>query len=795
MKKHTSEEAYYGRLRNLAMVNKTVVKESQNRNLGTLIDYKRAADGIAYGIIKENHNYYIKKAGLKSDPNIADFAYIGGLANISEFEYNRLSEAEKQRNMLFRTINEAVTTKPTKIGSKKRLNEDKAGEEIEASQEMAAGLDAANDNSSTSEPEQTPDFGGDPENGLETPAPTEEPIPNSGAEEETPPTDIATDEVPADETPADETPATDDDNETPETSGEGNSEDSKDITTKEIEKGLGKLTEKIRKTEMTDSQVKSYVNSFLSAFKDKFPDVEIEDRKAMAEKITKVVPDEEIENLGQNVEDTEGATKEVAEEQEEQCAECGGFAKFAESRGYNAQSIQECGEEEMTNLVSGYANAHNDGQNDGDLKVVALFITPEIIDKLKSDYGHDDYAEKLTPYTNELSENSAEEKEAQINELFGGLGFLGKKASQAVAGGAKKLYQAGAEKAGQVKQAVGNAATQIKQGYYAGEKNASLNKLQTIAADLGKQIATVNTNATKAGQEPINVNSILMTIKNQVGKTGTADLSKFRTAEGLDDAAKIETQPIEEIEVPELKKGQKLNASAPVKQIKEDEEPESEEIENDDEKEKSEINFAPAGETLGGGIVKPEGAGVEIKIEPDKSINISMNESEKKLRKYVQNRLEELSGKKKPLLSENKKSEKLKKLDSIIDKQFKLYESTVIKKKSEVNEIFGLSIKEKFAKINPQDAASVEALFVSAFRDILNNPQFTTIGRAAKTTPTNLKYDILKQYVEQGGGTLRLANSKTVKFAPDSVKQDATPNPFAGGGTGGNFSYGGSTGS
>ena len=121
MKKHTSEEALYERMRNLANVNKTSIKESQNRTLGTLIDYKRAADGVAYGIVKEQHHYYIKKGGLNENLSVADFAYIGGLANITEFQYGKLSEAEKQRNMLFATINEAYASKVNKNGSKKKM--------------------------------------------------------------------------------------------------------------------------------------------------------------------------------------------------------------------------------------------------------------------------------------------------------------------------------------------------------------------------------------------------------------------------------------------------------------------------------------------------------------------------------------------------------------------------------------------------------------------------------------------------------------------------------------------------
>jgi hypothetical protein len=38
MKRHTTEDAFYERMRNLADVNKKTVKESQNRSLGSLID-------------------------------------------------------------------------------------------------------------------------------------------------------------------------------------------------------------------------------------------------------------------------------------------------------------------------------------------------------------------------------------------------------------------------------------------------------------------------------------------------------------------------------------------------------------------------------------------------------------------------------------------------------------------------------------------------------------------------------------------------------------------------------------
>ena len=629
MRKKVSEKAYYQRLQELAEVNKKPIKES--RTLGTLIDYKRAADGIAYGIVKENHNYYIKKAGTKENPDVADFAYIGGLANITEYQYGKLSEADKQRNMIFHTINEAVSLKQSKTGNKvtgkKRLNEDKAGDEIEMAASKVGDLDAATD--ATEVPVNEPA----PEGGEEMPeVPTDEP---EGGEE--------IPEVPAEE------PAP-----------EGGEED-KGLTVKELEKSLGKITNVIRKTELEPSQTKSYINSFISAFKDKLPELEIEERKEMADRLIKITKPEEIEDLGSSVEQEpvgDGVEEDV-------CAECGGFPQYAESRGYgNPEAFMECGDEEKASVISGYANAHNDGQNDGDFKMVALLVTPEMLEKLKGDYGHDEYAEKLTPYTNELNETTEEDKLAQINELWGGLGSLAKGAW----GGVKQGAQAVGGAVKSAGQAIGQAAQNVKQTYYKGEINPAVKKVETDAATLGKQIANLNNTLTKAGQQPINVKSILATIQNQLGAGGAANLGKFKyAAEGVVDAGNVEVQP---------------------NMLKEDDEPEIEsgEIENNDKgDDKKDITFAPPAQNLGVGMIKPDGApttGVDITVQPDKTVNIAMNESEKRVRKYIHNRLEELSGLKKPSLNENKKSNTLKKLDAMIAEQFKLYESTILKKRT-----------------------------------------------------------------------------------------------------------------
>lgn len=857
MKKHTSEEALYERMKQLANVNKTSIKESQTRNLGELIDFKRAADGVAYGIVRENHHYYIKKGGLNENLSVADFAYIGGIANITEYQYQKLGEAEKQRNMLLLTINESLSTKVSKTGSKRRLTEDKAGEEIAAAEEKVGDLDAATAAAEVPA-EPAPEGDAEMDAGLEAMPMDAEPetgdvAPEAGAE-------AGIDDLGAG---AEDMEAGAEDMEAGEEAPEGGEEevaveDPETETEREIEKNLGKLTNQLRKTELTDSQVKSYVNTFLSAFKDKFPDVDIEDRKKMAEKITKVVPPEDIEDLGQNVEDTEGDTElEPAEEMAEgQCSECGGFAQYAESRGYTAESIQECDDEEMTNLVSGYANAHNDGMNDGDFKAVALFITPEIIEKLRGDYGHDEYANQVEPFSQEMNE---EDKSVQIAELFGGLRNLGKAASQGIAAGAKQVGQAVGQKAKQVQQAVGQAATAVKQTYHAGELAGEVKKVEKAAADLGAQIGSLNKRMQKAGGQPINVGGILTTIKNQVAAGGAANLGKYSTVQ--EDEIPVdhtEVQPMQEdinFSVND-KKGKPLSsAKPPVKELKEEEEIDINALDVSEE-----VGLSGGFDNMGAAVAKPAGAPVTMsESEKKPSAGLSkekksdvvktakkgddigkpgkgfekvadkaakeygskekgekvaaaamwknikregveeeekevMTEGEKKLRLYIRKRLEEHAGIRKPSLNENVKSEGLQKLDRIIDKQFGLYEAEAKKKVNEsLNEILGFSIAEKFAKLDPNDAAGVDDLFKRAFKEILINPKMGAIGRAAKSTPISVKYDILKQYVEGNGGTLRLADMNTVKYAPEALKRKSMENPFAGGGTQGRMNFGGAT--
>lgn len=467
--------------------------------------------------------------------------------------------------------------------------------------------------------------------------------------------DVPTEVTPTEETP--EIPTEDTTKEEISTETEITSTEDEDRD-KEILKTIGKLADKIRKTDMESVEVKSYVNSFLSAFTDKFRKLDVEDRKKMADKILKVVDKDEVDTID-------------VEESVETCNECGSFAKYAESRGYTKDSIMECDNEEMSSLVSGYANAFGDGKNSGDFESIAIIIKPEAVDTLRNDYGHNEFADKLSPYTQTMNEMTEDDKLLKINEM----------------------------------------------------------DWSVPSTEESKEIVTE--------EDTVSIDSI-------------------------NEPETISTEPVVE---------------------------------------PKEIGFAPEADILGMGVVSPNTvptSTVDVNVDnQNKTINISMNEnktiklseSEEKVKKYIVERIQVVLGGKKTKLNETTKSEKLKKLDAMIDEQIENFRKS---KKENVNEVFGLSVKEKFQKLSATDKEGVESLFTQAFNAILTNPQMGVIGRVAKSTPTQIKYDILKQYVENNGGTLRLQNGVLV-YAPKSLKDKATKSEFAAGGTGGK-PMGGTTG-
>lgn len=69
---------------------------------------KMGPDGNVYGIVRENHEYYIKIATKKETKLVAeDFSYIGGLKNKKQEAYSTYAKAIKQLNLKFNSLNEA----------------------------------------------------------------------------------------------------------------------------------------------------------------------------------------------------------------------------------------------------------------------------------------------------------------------------------------------------------------------------------------------------------------------------------------------------------------------------------------------------------------------------------------------------------------------------------------------------------------------------------------------------------------------------------------------------------------
>ena len=68
---------------------------------------KIGPDGNAYAIIRENHEWYIKKASKTKNLVAEDFKYIGGLQNKKQEAYPSYAKAIKHLNLKFRSLAEA----------------------------------------------------------------------------------------------------------------------------------------------------------------------------------------------------------------------------------------------------------------------------------------------------------------------------------------------------------------------------------------------------------------------------------------------------------------------------------------------------------------------------------------------------------------------------------------------------------------------------------------------------------------------------------------------------------------
>lgn len=84
-----------------------VTSINENKTTSVVELTKLGPDGKVYGIVRENHEYYIKVTDKKENIKVGDFSYIGGLKNKKQEAYPSYAKAIKHLNLKFNSLNEA----------------------------------------------------------------------------------------------------------------------------------------------------------------------------------------------------------------------------------------------------------------------------------------------------------------------------------------------------------------------------------------------------------------------------------------------------------------------------------------------------------------------------------------------------------------------------------------------------------------------------------------------------------------------------------------------------------------
>jgi hypothetical protein len=98
-----------GREINERMIQLMGIKPINENNSKSVVELtKIGPDGIAYAIVRENHEYYIKTSMKKSNLITEDFGYIGGLQNKKSEVYPSYAKAIKHLNLKFNSLSESL---------------------------------------------------------------------------------------------------------------------------------------------------------------------------------------------------------------------------------------------------------------------------------------------------------------------------------------------------------------------------------------------------------------------------------------------------------------------------------------------------------------------------------------------------------------------------------------------------------------------------------------------------------------------------------------------------------------
>ena len=99
------------RIKSLYNYGREINEDNNRQSTGILEYHEKAADGKAYGIIRECNKYYIKTAPANKE-NIAEaYDYIGGFCNKKDYEYTSYANASKHFGLKMASINEACEGK------------------------------------------------------------------------------------------------------------------------------------------------------------------------------------------------------------------------------------------------------------------------------------------------------------------------------------------------------------------------------------------------------------------------------------------------------------------------------------------------------------------------------------------------------------------------------------------------------------------------------------------------------------------------------------------------------------
>ena len=249
---------------------------NESTSLSEIDFIKKGPNGIIYGIIRENHNYFIKTTEKTSGTLMSeDFNYSGGIQNKYDERYHSYAEALKHLNMKFDMLNESYG-----IEDGTNLFESDGEEVFEANASGLVKIKETKVEDPNAEEVEEPDgkelLDEEPEDveeqkkviKVDTPAPPaiEEPI---------------EDEVEVDEFSMEdegEDPFGDEEGGEDMGDEEGMEEDG-DETTKKIQKYTGKIGQLLRDKDEPDAELDKYViNSIISAIDwDEVPDEDVED--------------------------------------------------------------------------------------------------------------------------------------------------------------------------------------------------------------------------------------------------------------------------------------------------------------------------------------------------------------------------------------------------------------------------------------------------------------------------------------------------------------------------------------